>query len=254
MDQSFEDAIKQIIKAKMNPGTEDVLKKQATVDAEYFGDPQTTYDKYGDVLDPKQRRALVDQYRQGLAAQSQTYGGIIDNRDVGIGDIVNSFSAARQAQTDAEKEGFNRYATMQQLAIQRQQAASSGSDWMDKLLAQDSMDKNNAANQTLGLLGQYYNGGGDGQVFNLPADEKSGAPARTLTREGAIDLLAQQTGLPYEKAMQVIYSRFKDVPQVPAAAATDAGGMGRGIWSGALKPAGQGIGRAAVATGRWFSN
>lgn len=124
MQQSFEERIKQLVKAKLNPDTENLIDRKATADAEYYGGETTDFDKFRDVEDPFARRRLVDQENQMSMRSSQSLGGALQNREVGISDMVGNFAKARQEEAAAEQEDFQRKMSEREFQLKESEAQS----------------------------------------------------------------------------------------------------------------------------------
>lgn len=127
MAQSFEDTIRQIVKARLNPDTEALMKKKNEADAAYFGDPMAYNDTIAaGVYNPADRRALLDSHRQSLMSNSNTYNDALTNRDTSIDKVVTSFAGARKEQMDADAAQADIEFKRAQLVIDQQNANTSG--------------------------------------------------------------------------------------------------------------------------------
>lgn len=122
--QSFEDRIKAIVKERLNPDTEDLMRRKSTADAEYYGPENLDFDQFRDVSDPFARRRLVDMKNQGAMATSNALGGALNNREVGITSMVDAFSKARAEEAAMEAEQNRRDMAEREFALKQQELAA----------------------------------------------------------------------------------------------------------------------------------
>lgn len=125
MALSFEDSVRELVKKKLDPATEDAMTRKAAAEAAYFGDPNVIEQKYANVWDPKERMKLVDQAKQINMSSVNSLSDILANREGSISDVVDAFARARAEDTANEKEAWARNMDMQNLALERARVAIS---------------------------------------------------------------------------------------------------------------------------------
>lgn len=201
--QSFEDTIREIVKARLNPDTEALMAKKNAADAAYFGDPTAYNDTISaGVYNPADRRALLDAHRQSLMADSNTYGDALTNRDTSIDKVVASFAAAKQAQQQSDATAADNAYKQGQLAIDQQNAnTSSSSSEKQNMTFQDQVNQLIAAGYPADVARTMIMSAQTGDTLaNTQAYLKSLTPDKTTT--------TPTTGFnwaPYSKAAKTIW-------------------------------------------------
>lgn len=94
--QTLPSRIKDVINEKLE-GNRAVIEQRAAAESDYFGAGDVARDKYADVIDPRKKEFLVNQYKTQALTPYSAWNQVLENRQGTIADIIGQVSAAAQA-------------------------------------------------------------------------------------------------------------------------------------------------------------